>query len=83
MRDPTNNLRGRSKMSKDFFYPEGIDFYDWDALDKLQKKRAKKQIKLWLKAVNGDEKANKALAKHEKETEILKERAVETGYPWM
>lgn len=70
-------------MNSNFFEPDYIDFYDWDALEKLQDKRAKKQMKLWLKAMKGDEKAKKALIKHEEQDAILKERAEETGYPWM
>lgn len=70
-------------MNKDFFYIEDIDFYDWDGLEKLQEKRASKEIKLWVKAGKGDEEAKKALIKHREQTEILKERAEETGYPWM
>jgi hypothetical protein len=70
-------------MNKNFFYLEDIDFYDWDALEKLQEKRAKKEIKLWARLAKGDEKAKKALIKHEEQTEILKARAEATGYPWM
>ncbi len=69
-------------MSKDFFCPDAIDFYDWDELERIQNKRSKKELKLMLKALKGDEKVRKTLAKHQGENEILKEKAEATGYFW-
>lgn len=69
-------------MIKDIFEPDGIDFYDWDELERLQEKRAKKYIKLYSKAKSGDQKAKEALRKHESEEKILKTKATITGYHW-
>ncbi len=70
-------------MKAKVFDPDGVDFYDWDQLDKLQDRRAKKEMKLLLKAVKGDQKSRKALIRHAEEGAILKERAKNTGYYWI
>lgn len=69
-------------MIEDIFEPDAIDFYDWDGLERLQEKRAKKYIKLYSKAKSGDQKAKEALRKHESEEKILKTKATITGYHW-
>lgn len=69
-------------MIEDIFEPDAIDFYDWDELERLQEKRAKKYIKLYSKAKSGDQKAKEALRKHESEEKILKTKATITGYHW-
>ena len=60
-----------------------IDFYDFDELEKLQEKRAKKWLKLFLKAKRGDKKAIEAIRKHETEDLEIKKRANSTGYYWV
>ncbi|OJU79644.1 MAG: hypothetical protein BGO10_02105 [Chlamydia sp. 32-24] len=62
---------------------DALDFYDWEKLDKLQERRAKKFLKLWVKAKEGDQKAKEDLKKHEVEERELKRRANETGYFWI
>jgi len=69
-------------MIEDIFEPDAVDFYDWDELERLQEKRAKKFIKLYSKAKEGDQKAKEALRKHESEEKILKTKATITGYHW-
>lgn len=34
-------------MIDEIFEPDAIDFYDWDELEKLQEKRARKYITLY------------------------------------
>lgn len=60
-----------------------IDFYDYDGLEKLQETRARKWIKLYLKAKKGEKKAVEAIQKHEEEDRELKKRARESGYYWV
>ena len=60
-----------------------FDFYDWDALEKLQTTRNKKLMKLWMKARTGDEKARKALQKHEEVDRYIKENASKSGFYWV
>ena len=67
----------------DIFEPSAIDFYDWDALEKLRDQRRRKFMKLIVKANKGDEKAKKAIRKYEAEEDILKEKATATGYYWV
>lgn len=69
-------------MIEDIFEPDAIDFYDWDELERLQERRAKKYIKLCSKAKSGDQKDKEALRKHEAEEKILKIKATITGYHW-
>ncbi len=69
-------------MIEDIFEPDAIDFYDWDELERLQEKRAKKYIKLYSKAKSGDQRAKEDLRKHESEEKILKIKATITGYHW-
>lgn len=59
-----------------------LDFYDHSMLEKLQEKRARKWIKLFLKAKKGDPKAIEAIKKHEAEDRVLRESASETGFYW-
>jgi hypothetical protein len=60
-----------------------IDFYDYDSLEKLQETRARKWLKLYLKAKNGEKKAVEAIRKHEEEDREIKKRARESGYYWV
>lgn len=60
-----------------------IDFYDYDGLEKLQEARARKWIKLYLKAKKGEKKAVEAIRKHEEEDRELKQKARESGYYWL
>jgi len=70
-------------MTDEVFEPDAIDFYDWGELEKLQEKRARKYIKLYSKAKNGDQKAKEALRKHEaEERRFLRSKATITGYHW-
>lgn len=69
-------------MKMGIFEPDAVDFYDWKSLEKLQERRAKKFIKLWAKAKEGDQKAKEELRKHQAEDRVLKARANETGYYW-
>lgn len=69
-------------MITDIFEPDAIDFYDWNELDKLQEKRAKKYIQLCMQIETGNFKAKATLKKHIAETRILKARAKATGYYW-
>ncbi len=62
---------------------ESIDFYDYAKLDKLHENRARKWLKLFLKAKQGDPKAIEAIKKHEAEDRVLRDRARETGYYWV
>lgn len=66
----------------DIFEPDAIDFYNWDELDKLKEKRAKKFFKIWRKFKKGNDKAKAALKKHMLEDVILKKKATITGYCW-
>lgn len=59
-----------------------IDFYDYDKLEKLEERRARKWIKLYVKAKKGEEKALEDLKKHEKENAEIKEKARAAGYYW-
>lgn len=61
---------------------ELIDFYDYEKLDKLHESRAKKWLKLFLKASKDDSKAKAAIKKHEAEDRELKRRSSATGYYW-
>ena len=61
---------------------ELIDFYDHEKLEKLQESRARKWLKLFLKAKQGDPKALEAIKKHEAEDRELKRRASQSGYYW-
>ncbi|CDZ80198.1 hypothetical protein BN1013_00704 [Candidatus Rubidus massiliensis] len=47
-----------------------------------KKGRAKKFLKLWMKAKEGDQKAKEDLKKHDAEEREFKRRANETGYFW-
>lgn len=69
-------------MNDEIFEPDVIDFYDWEKLDRLQEKRAKKLLSLLSKAKDGDQKAKEALRKHKAEEKILKTKATITGYHW-
>jgi hypothetical protein len=60
-----------------------IDFYDHEKLEKLQESRARKWLKLFLKAKQGDPGAVEAIKKHEAEDREIKRRANETGYYWV
>lgn len=60
-----------------------IDFYDYDGLEKLQETRARRWLKLYLKAKKGDKKAVEAIRKHEEEEREIKKRARESGYYWV
>lgn len=60
-----------------------IDFYDYDDLEKLQETRARRWLKLYLKAKKGDKKAVEAIRKHEEEEREIKKRARESGYYWV
>lgn len=60
-----------------------IDFYDYEKLEKLQESRAKKWIKLILKARQGDPRALEAIKKHEAEDREIKKRANQAGYYWV
>ena len=60
-----------------------IDFYDYDGLEKLQESRARKWLKLYLKAKKGEKKAVEAIRKHEEEDREIKKRASESGYYWV
>jgi hypothetical protein len=62
---------------------DAIDFYDWEKLDKIQETRAKKFLKLWVKAKHGDQKAKEHLRKHQADELEFKRRANETGYFWI
>lgn len=62
---------------------ELIDFYDYDKLEKLQETRARKWLKLYLNAKNGDKKAIKDIQKHEEEEREIKNRARQSGYHWV
>jgi len=66
----------------DIFEPSAIDFYNWDELDKLREKRAKKFCKIWKKIKSGDDKAKAALKKHMTEDKTLKKKAEIIGYCW-
>jgi len=52
---------------------ELIDFYDHGELEKLQESRARKWLKLYLKAKRDDPKAIEAIKKHEAEDREMKE----------
>jgi len=77
-------------MIDDIFELNAYDFYDHEAMEKLQESRAKKHIELfkkWYKAKEKEDKqatkkAIKALNKHKAQDEILKEKSQETGYYW-
>jgi hypothetical protein len=60
-----------------------IDFYDHEKLEKLQESRARKWLKLFLKAKQGDPGALKAVKKHEAEDREIKRKANETGFYWV
>lgn len=62
---------------------ELIDFYDYDGLEKLQETRARRWLKLYLKAKKGDKKAVEAIRKHEEEEREIKKQARESGYHWV
>jgi len=66
----------------DIFDPDSIDFYNWNELEKLHERRAKKWLKLLQKIEKGDPRANEAMKKHEEEDRILRERARRTGFYW-
>lgn len=68
---------------KDIRFIDLIDFYDYDGLEKLQEIRARKWLKLYLKAKKGDKKAVEAIRKHEEEEREIKKRARESGYHWV
>lgn len=61
---------------------ERIDFYDHGKLEKLQERRARKWIRLFLKAKRGDLKAREEIKKHEAEDRVLRARASYAGYCW-
>lgn len=63
-------------------YSDYIDYYDFDGLEKLQEKRARTWIKLYMKIKKGDPKAKEAMRKHEEETDEIKRRARAVGYYW-
>ena len=60
-----------------------IDFCDFDALEKLQEERARRQLVLTVKARNGDEKAKKSLSLFLKSEAIIKARARAMGFYWI
>lgn len=61
---------------------EYIDYYDFDALEKMQDKRARTRIKLYMRVKKGDPKAKDTMRKHNKETDEIKKRALAVGYYW-
>ena len=77
-------------MIDDIFEIDAIDFYDYDAMEKLQERRNKKYMNIvrkWAAAKEkNDEKAKqralKALSRHKKQDEVLKERSEQSGYYW-
>jgi len=69
-------------MNRGFFCVDAIDFYDWDELERIQDKRNKRELELMVKSMKGDKKAKTDLAKHRRESAILKEKAEATGYYW-
>lgn len=74
----------------DIFEPDAYDYYDYDAMEKLQNKRDLKYIKLMQKLKKahhdkdekGVEKTTNALLKHRKQDKILKEKCRQSGYYW-
>jgi len=77
-------------MNDEIFEPSAIDFYDYDAIEKLHKNRSKKYIdfvRKWHEAKGKNDerakqKAFKAMQKHKKQDEVIKEKCNETGYYW-
>lgn len=78
------------KLPKGYSKYEYFDWYDYDKVEKLNKKRSKEWLKLYVKLreakKNGDEKAfnkaQEAFRKHEAESKICKQKAEEAGYCW-
>lgn len=64
-------------------YLDLIDFYDFDALEKLQETRARKWLRLQLRMRRGDQKAKKELQKLTAEDEEIKTRARKAGFYWV
>lgn len=69
-------------MNDEIFEPDAIEFYDWEKLDRLQEKMAKKLLSLLSRVKDGDQKAKEALRKHKAEEKILKTKVTITGYHW-
>jgi len=77
-------------MTDDIFEPSAYDYYDYNAMEKLQKSRSKKYMDLfrkWYKAnekknVKAKQKAFEAMQKHQKQDEVLKEKSQQSGYYW-
>ena len=70
-------------MRTEIFELDAIDFYDWNALEKLQEKRRRNLYKIYAKILKGDPKAKVSLRKYREEEAILKKRADVTGYYWV
>lgn len=77
-------------MTDNIFEPSAYDYYDYDAMEKLQKHRSKKYMDLFRKWYKANEKkdkqaikkAIKAMNKHKEQDEILRERSQQSGYYW-
>jgi len=77
-------------MTTEIFEPNAFDFYDYDAMEKLQERHSKKYMGLlrkWYKAKenkneNAKRKAYEAIQKHQEQDEILRLESRKSGYYW-
>lgn len=61
---------------------DNIDFSDWDKLDQIRNERFLVELKLWRKIKEGEQGATQQLINHQKEDNILKRKALKSGFIW-
>ena len=77
--------------SSEYFEYEYFDWYDFNKVEKLNQKRSKQWLKLFVKLKGAKEKndpkamakAREALKKHETLDKFLKQKASISGYYWV
>lgn len=77
-------------MKNEIFELDAYDFYDYDAMEKLQERRSKKYMDLFRKWHRANENKNEkakhkalvAMQVHKKQDEALKEQSCKSGYYW-
>lgn len=69
-------------MKNDDSKPSRINYYNYEEMDKLHQNRAKKWMRLFLKAQQDDQKAAEDLKQHEKHDREITKKARAVGHYW-
>jgi len=72
----------REETQDDYCGPDSVDYYDYDALERLRELRSKQEFVLMKRVREGDDSARIDLVLHQMEDNELNERATETGFFW-